>query len=148
MTSPGPAEPRVINLAERTVAVVAHHGPAETVDKTRRPLYRHMIQYELVGGPSILRWLDQPTGEHLLDALVVTHAGFEGDDVCTVETLPGGMYAVLDFEGPPENVADARKALRAWIARHGLAATGPVLQVHLMDPVEGILEAQLQVRLS
>ncbi|HLF17005.1 MAG TPA: GyrI-like domain-containing protein [Candidatus Thermoplasmatota archaeon] len=140
-------EPRLATLPERTVAVVEHRGSPESVDRTRRPLYRHMVLNELVGGPSILRWLDRPGPGRVVDALVTTHAGFEGDDVCRVETLPAGRYALLDYEGPPEEVPDARDRLLDWLGERRLRPTGPLLQVHLMDPVEGILEAQLQVPL-
>ncbi|MCA1819645.1 MAG: GyrI-like domain-containing protein [Thermoplasmatota archaeon] len=141
-------EVRIERLPERTVAVVPHAGPVERIDDTRRPLYRHMIMHELVGGPSIVRFLDRPQGEHAVDALVTTHFGFEGDHVVTVEQLPAGRYAILHYEGPPEGLAAARAGLRDWMQRHGHHAAGPLLQVHHMDPVEGILEEQLQVLLG
>src|SRR5688572_2611622 len=34
-------EPRIETLRERVVAAVEHRGPVETIDETRRPLYRH-----------------------------------------------------------------------------------------------------------
>lgn len=139
-------EPRVVTLKERPVAVVAHHGPVETIDATRRPLYRHMILNELVGGPSIIRFLDVPVGDHAVDALVLTHLGFDGDEVCQVEHLPAGRYAVLDYEGPPAGLAAARTRLRQWAQRHG-GARGPLLQVHHMDPIDDVVEEQLQVAL-
>lgn len=140
-------EPRIAELRERAVAVVEHRGPVESIDDTRRPLYRHMILHELVGGPSIIRWLDRPVGDREVDALVLTHAGFEGDEVCQVEHLPAGRYAVMDYEGHPEGLPKARQALLDWVRRHHLQPAGPVLQVHLMDPIDGIVEEQLQVLL-
>lgn len=139
---------RVVRLPERHVAVVAHHGPEETIDETRRPLYRHMVVNELVGGPSIIRFLAKPRGDHRMDALVLTHSSFEGDDVCRIEILPAGDYAVADYEGPPAGIAAARDAMRSWLRAAGRRADGPILQVHLMDPVDGILEEQLQVHLT
>ncbi|HUR26293.1 MAG TPA: GyrI-like domain-containing protein [Candidatus Thermoplasmatota archaeon] len=141
-------EPRVIVLKERPVAVVQHRGPVEAIDETRRPLYRHMVMNELVGGPSIIRFLDAPRGDHQVDALVLTHVGFEGDEVCRIEVLPAGRYAVLDYEGRPEGLAAARSRLVDWVRRQRLSTAGPVLQVHLMDPIDGIVEEQLQVPLS
>ncbi|MHB1260412.1 MAG: GyrI-like domain-containing protein [Thermoplasmatota archaeon] len=141
-------EPRIVELKERPVAVVQHRGPVETIDETRRPLYRHMIIHELVGGPSIIRFLDEPDGEHQVDALVLTHLGFDGDDVCQIEMLPAGRYAVLDYEGHPEGLAAARLRLRDWLRGKHLEAAGPILQVHLMDPIDGIVEEQLQVPLA
>jgi effector-binding domain-containing protein len=138
-------EPRVVELKERTVAVAEHRGPVETIDDTRRPLYRHMILQELVGGPAIVRWLDPAVGDRQVDALVTTHAGFEGDEVCRVEHLPAGRYAVADYEGHPEGLARARQELLEWVRRRRLRPAGPVLQVHLMDPIDGIVEEQLQV---
>lgn len=140
-------EPRIVTLRERPVAVVAHHGPVETIDATRRPLYRHMIVNELVGGPSIIRFLDSPMGDHAVDALVLTHVGFDGDEVCRLETLPAGRYAVLDYEGSPDGLPAARLRLAAWADRHGGRA-GPILQVHHMDPIDGVVEEQLQVQLA
>ena len=140
-------EPRIERLKERPVASIPHRGPVETIDDTRRPLYRHMIIHELVGGPSIIRFLDEPDGDHHVDALVLTHLGFEGDDVCRIEHLPAGRYAVLDYEGPPSGLEAARKHLRAWAAKQGQVA-GPLLQVHLMDAIDGIVEEQLQVLLE
>lgn len=139
------SEVSIQRLPERTVAVVAHKGPPESIDETRRPLYRHMIIHELVGGPSIIRFLDQPRGDHVVDALVMTHVGFDGDDVVKVEHLPAGEYAVLHYEGPPAGLEAARKRLRDWIAAHGRNARGPLLQVHHMDPIDGIVEEQFQI---
>ncbi|HUR63078.1 MAG TPA: GyrI-like domain-containing protein [Candidatus Thermoplasmatota archaeon] len=138
-------EPRIEQLRERWVCVVEHAGPLEEVDRTRRPLYRHMVIQELVGGPSILRFLDPPRDGRVVDALVVTHAGFDGDEVCHIERLPAGPHAVLDYEGPEEGLPAAREKLLAWARRHG--ADGPLLQVHIMDPLDGVIEQQLQVPL-
>jgi len=140
-------EPRIEPLRERWVCVVEHRGPVATVDATRRPLYRHMIIHELVGGPSILRFLDHPTADRVVDALVVTHTGFEGDEVCRIERLPGGPHAVLDYEGPEEGLPKVRAQIHEWARRHGKVA-GPLLQVHIMDPMDGIIEQQLQVPLD
>jgi effector-binding domain-containing protein len=133
----------ILTLPERVVAVVAHDGPVETIDETRRPLYRHMITHELVGGPSIIRFRHDG-----VDALVGTHVGFDGDDVVRVETLPAGDYAILDYEGPQEGLEGARQTLLEWVAESGRQAAGPLLQVHHMDPVDGIVEEQLQVLLA
>lgn len=138
-------EPRVLDLKERVVAAVPHHGPVETIDETRRPLYRHMILHELVGGPSIIRFLDRPQGDRQVDALVMTHVGFDGDEVCRLEHLPAGRYAVLDYEGPPAGLAQARRRVLDWVREQGLEPAGPVLQVHHMDPIDGIVEEQIQV---
>ncbi len=138
-------EPRLAALKERWVCVVPHRGDPSRIDATRRPLYRHMILNELVGGPSIVRWLDDPQGDHVVDALVQTYAGFDGDEVCKVEGLPAGQYAVLDFEGEEAELEASRHALRLWVQRQGLRPAGPMLQVHLMDPIEGILQQELQL---
>lgn len=138
---------RVEQLKARPVCVVAHHGPLEAIDATRRPLYRHMILNELVGGPSIVRFLPEPRGAHAVDALVVTQLGFEGDEACTVEMLPAGAYAVADYEGPESGLATARQTLRDWVRTNG-HTVGPVLQVHHMDAMEGIVEEQLQMFLG
>jgi effector-binding domain-containing protein len=140
-------KPRVETLKERHVAVVEHHGPVATIDVTRRPLYRHMIIHELVGGPSIIRFLDQKEGDREVDALVMTHAGFEGDEMCRIEVLPGGPHAVADYEGKAEGLPAARRELRAWVKANGLRAAGPLLQVHHMDEMDGVLEEQLQIPL-
>lgn len=138
-------EPRLETLRERVVAAVEHRGPVETIDETRRPLYRHMVTHELVGGPSIIRFLDGPSGDRHVDALVLTHVGFDGDEVCRLEHLPAGRYAILDYEGRPEGLAAARRHLKEWVARKGLRATGPVLQVHHMDAIDGVVEEQIQL---
>ncbi|MEK6985113.1 MAG: GyrI-like domain-containing protein [Candidatus Thermoplasmatota archaeon] len=138
-------EARVAELKERWVCVVAHHGDPAAIDETRRPLYRHMILQELVGGPSILRWLERPVGDRVVDALVQTHAGFDGDELCKIERIPAGRFAVLDYEGPEADLAEARTALRDWARQHRLEPTGPLLQVHLMDAIDGITEQQLQL---
>lgn len=137
---------RVEHLPERTVAYVHHRGPVETVDATRRPLYQHLIMNELIGGPSILRYVDPPQGDRVVDALVTTHQGYPGDEVAQVEVLPGGRYLIHDFEGPPETVPEAVARFRAEADRRG--AQGSVLQVHLMDPIDGNLEAELQAYLG
>jgi hypothetical protein len=45
-------------------------------------------------------------------------------------------------------LAAARGRLLDWLRRKKLHAAGPVLQVHLMDPIDGIVEEQLQVPLA
>lgn len=134
---------RVETLRERFVCVVPHVGSLSEVDRTRRPLYRHMVVQELVGGPSILRFW--PDGR--LDALVQTHVGFDGDEVCKVELLEAGSYAVLDYEGPEEGLPAARKHILEWVQAHGHPAR-PLLQVHLMDAMDGVVEQQFQVLLA
>ncbi len=140
---------RIEYLPERRVAVVAHHGPLETVDDTRRPLYQHLILQELIGGPSAIRFPHGPHVEegHRIDLLVGTPRHFEGDDVATVDVLDEGPYAVLDYEGPVGGLAAARQALLDWIKREGHQPRGPLLQVHLMDEIEGETEQQIQVPL-
>ena len=107
-----------------------------------------MVQNELVGGPSIIRFLEPARGARQVDALVLTHLGFDGDEVARIEHLPGGRHAVLDYEGPESGLATARGALLAWVRGKGLHRAGPVLQVHHMDAIDGIVEEQLQVLLS
>lgn len=137
-----------MELPERPVAVVRHPGPVETIDETRRPLYRHMILHELVGGPSIIRFTDPSAPAAGVDALVLTHLGFDGDDVCRVEHLPAGRYAILDYEGSPAGLPAARARLLSWIGEQARHQAGPLLQVHLMDAIDGIVEEQLQVPLA
>ncbi len=139
-------KPRIEHLAERRVAVVTHRGPLETVDDTRRPLYQHLIMQELISGPSAIRFPHGPRFEpgHHVDLLVGTPRHFEGDDVATVETLEEGPYAVLDYEGPVEGLEAARQALFGWIEAQGHRIVGPLLQVHLMDEIDGEIEQQLQ----
>ena len=138
-------QPRLAELKERVVCVVPHHGDPHRIDDTRRPLYRHMIQHELVGGPSIVRWLDKPEKGHVVDALVQTYIDFEGDEVCTVERLSAGLHAVLDFEGNEAELEASRHALRLWVDGQGLRPAGSLLQVHLMDAIDGITEQELQL---
>lgn len=130
---------RMERLPTRYVCVVRHDGTLDTIDVTRRPLYRHMIMGELVGGPSIVRF--HAGGG--LEALVVTHQDFQGDEVCTVDSLPGGTYAVQDYHGPVSGLAHARESFVAEAASRG--ATGPLLQVHLMDEIDEETEQQFQM---
>ncbi len=138
---------RIEELPERRVAVVQHHGPLETVDDTRRPLYQHLILQELIGGPSAIRFPHGPHVEegHRIDLLVGTPSHFEGDEVANVEVLDAGWYAVLDYEGPVGGLAAARQELLDWIEREGYRPIGALLQVHLMDEIDGEIEQQLQV---
>lgn len=116
------------------------------MDVTRRPLYRHMILHELVGGPSILRFLDPPDGDRIVDALVVAQTGFAGDEEAEVEHLAAGTYGVAFYEGPVAGLDAARREFESWARTHN--AVGPVLQVHLMDPMDGTTEQEFQVLLS
>lgn len=146
----------VRELPARRFAVRRHDGTVADVDATRRPLYQHLILNELVGGPPVLRFPadhdaegpgkgDDGTG---LDVLVGTVGGFDGDGEVTVETVPAGWFAVLHYEGPEDTLPDARRALRAWAAEQGHAPDRPVYQVHLMDPIDGEAEQELQYPLS
>ncbi len=132
--------PRIQELPERRFAVRAHDGPLETVDSTRRPVYQHMIMNELVAGPSVLRFREDG-----LDVMVGCAAGFEGMEGLAMEIVPAGPFAIMDYEGPEAGVLDAHEQLRQWVASEGHAATGPLLQVHMMDPLDGHIEQQLQL---
>lgn len=142
---------RVEHLPERRFCVRRHIGPPASVDNTRRAMYQHMISHELVGGPSALRHVEdghRTEPLHSLDVLIGATCNFEGDDVVRVEVLPEGPHAVLEYEGPEEGVAEAIGCLRRWVADSGRRAAGPVLQVHIMDAVDGVLEQELQVLLE
>lgn len=141
-------EVRVEHLPERRFCVRRHIGPAEAVDDTRRAMYQHMISHELVGGPSVLRHVDDPTeSRHRLDVLIGATCNFEGDDTVRVEVVPGGDYAVLEYEGPEDGVPAAIERLHRWVREGDREAAGPVLQVHLMDAIDGVVEQELQVLL-
>jgi len=131
----------IAELGFRTVALVKHHGDESTIEDTRRPLYRHMIMEELVGGPSMIRY-----HEDRLDLLVMTHEGYEGDEVCNVDHLPPGRYAVQDYEGPVAGLATARQKFMAEVAP--LGPVGDLLQIHHMDDVDGVVEEQFQIFLG
>lgn len=136
--------PRIEELPERRVAVKHHRGTFEDLDNTRRPLYQQLIQYEAVGGPSMVRVHDDGS----LDVLVQAAPGFEGEDDVGLEHLPGGPYAVLDYEGPAAGLEAARRRLREWAQAQGHDPAGPLLQVHLMDPIDDLLEQQFQLPLQ
>lgn len=135
-------ELRIEELPARRFAVARHEGPIETIQETRRPLYQHLIMHELVGGPPVLRFPDD--GDHV-EVLVGTTEGFQGDAVCDVEVVPPGWYAVMDYEGPETGLPAAHERLRAWVQERGHTVRGPMLQVHLMDPIDGDTEQQLQL---
>jgi DNA gyrase inhibitor GyrI len=134
---------RVERLPPRTVAVIRGIPRESEVEDVRRPMYQHMVQHELVGGPSILRFEQGRSSP--VDALVVTHNGFDGDAVCEVEVLPAGRYGIVDYEGPVGGLAKARHDFLSAVARANLRPKGPVLQVHHMDEVDGVTEQQFQV---
>ncbi len=138
--APGGDEPRIVELPERRFAVRSHDGSIETIENTRRPLYQHMIMHELVGGPPVLRFTDAG-----IDVLVGTTCGFDGDENVRVEVIPAGWYAVVDYEGPEEGLPEAHEGLRAWVTQQNHQPAGPLLQVHLMDPIDGDTEQQLQL---
>jgi hypothetical protein len=132
---------RVETLPARAVAVVAGIPRESDVEAVRRPLYQHMILHELIGGPSILRF-HSPSGP--LDALVVTYAGYDGDEMARVEVLPAGRYAVADYEGPVSGLPRARQEFLAALGAARLRPKGLLLQVHHMDEVDGATEQQFQ----
>lgn len=135
------ASVQVVELPARRFAVRRHDGPEATVEDTRRPMYQHLIMHELVGGPPVLRFTD--AGE--VDVLVGTTEGFQGDDEVSVEKVPAGWFAVAHFEGAPEDLPAARRALEDWCDDQGHPREGALLQVHLMDAIEGVTEQELQV---
>ncbi len=139
-----PTTIRLEELPHRRVCVVRHPGTPETVDATRRPLYQHMIMHELVQGPSIIRFHNESSTPGV-DALVIAPREFEGDEVCTVEDLPAGTHAILDYHGPSKGLPGARAALQQWVREQGYQTTGTLLQVHLMDEMDGETEQQLQI---
>lgn len=133
--------PRFEDLPERRFAVRPHPGDEADVDATRRPVYQHMIMHELVAGPSVLRF-----GDEGIDVMVGCAAGFDGMEDLALEVVPAGRFAILDYEGPPNGLPDARRELVQWADSQGVEATGPVLQVHMMDPLDDdTVEQQLQL---
>ncbi len=143
--APPAAATRIQHLPERRFAVRAHGGTMESIEETRRPLYQHMIMHELVGGPPVLRFGADDGG---IDVLVGATCGFDGDTEVAVEVLPAGWHAIHDYEGPAEGLPAAREALFAWAAKEGHQVTGPLLQVHMMDPIDGDVEQQLQLPIA
>lgn len=141
-------EIRVEHFPERRFALKRHNGAVASVEETRKPLYQHMIMGELVGGPPVLRFdMDDLDGERGVDVLVGATCGFDGDDEVTVELFPDADYAVMDFEGPARDLPAARRALIDWAKQQGRDLGERVLQVHMMDEIDGETEQQLQIRL-
>lgn len=133
--------PRFQELPERRFAVRVHPGTIDDVDDTRRPVYQYMIMHELVAGPSVLRFRDDG-----VDVMVGCAAGFQGMDDLALEVVPAGTFAILDYEGPESGLPAAHDLLRRWVADQGKVASGPLLQVHMMDPMDdGMVEQQLQI---
>lgn len=138
--APPASGPRLHAFPERRFAVRRHNGGLDSIEETRRPLYQHMIMHELVGGPPVLRF----DGEGI-DVMVGATCGFDGDEGVSIEVLPAGTYAVVDFEGPESELEAARGALLAWASKAASTVGETVLQVHMMDPIDGETEQQLQV---
>ncbi len=125
---------------ERRFCVRRHDGDEATVDETRRPMYQHMISHELVGGPPVLRFpIDQPD---VIEVLIGATCDFDGDHVVSVDVLPAGDYLVEHYDGPPSGVRAARDAFRRKAMDAG--GNGDVLQVHLMDEIDGDTEQEFQ----
>lgn len=136
--------PRIESLPERRFAARPHPGTEMDVDDTRRPMYQFMIMNELVAGPSVLRFNDDG-----IDVLIGCAAGFAGNDDASLEVVPAGRFAVMDYEGAVSGLPEARDALRAWVAAEGHVPSGPLLQVHMMDPLDDdSVEQQLQLPLA
>lgn len=131
---------RVEELPARRFAARRHDGDLDDIETTRRPLYQHLIMHEYVGGPPVVRFRDEG-----LDVLVGAAGGFQGDDVADLVVVPQGWFAVMDYEGPPAGLAQARDDLRRWAVQHGHRPAGDLLQVHLMDTIEGVTQQQLQL---
>jgi len=138
------AGPRIEELPERSVAVLAHPGTLADLDRTRRLLYQDLIQQEAVGGPSMVRFDE---AEERIDILVQAAPGYHGAGSIGVETLEAGPHAVLDYEGPEAGIAEAKEKLRRWAEAQGHEAAGRMIQVHLMDTIEDETEQQLQLPL-
>jgi DNA gyrase inhibitor GyrI len=132
---------RVEELPMRRFAARRHDGELDDVEATRRPLYQHLIMHEFVGGPPVLRFRD----DGAVDVLVGAAGGFRGDEVAGLVVVPQGWFAVMDYDGPPRGLARARQHLRAWAVENGHTPAGHLLQVHLMDEIEGETQQQLQL---
>lgn len=142
-------EIRIERFPERRFAVRRHPAGVDTVEETRKPLYQHMIMGELVGGPPVLRFdLEDMDAAHGVDVLVGATCGFDGDDMVSVEVFPEAEYAVMDFEGPVTELPEARRTLLAWAKQQGRDLGERILQVHMMDEMDGEIEQQLQIRLA
>lgn len=139
---------RIERFEARRCCVRRHEGGIATVDDTRRPMYQHMISNELVGGASMIRFDDGLQDDADVDVLIGATCGFDGDEVVTVDELPAGDYAVMDYEGPMDGVEAARQAFRTALDADGYQTVGRFVQVHLMDELDGETEQQFQVRLA
>ncbi|AEV84731.1 MerR family transcriptional regulator [Actinoplanes sp. SE50] len=62
-------------------------------------------------------------------------------------TLPGGRFAVAEFVGPYYNMSEGYRALGAWLARTGLAITGPVRESYLVGPGDGVPEEEFRTEI-
>lgn len=139
---------RIEHFEARRCCVARHKGGVATVDETRRPMYQHMISNELVGGASMLRFDEGLADDAGLDVLIGATCGFDGDDVVSVDEVPAGDYAVMDYVGPMAGVEEARARFREALDADGYRTVGRFVQVHLMDELDGETEQQFQVRLA
>lgn len=139
---------RIEPFPERRCCVSRHIGGLATIDETRRPMYQHMISNELVGGASMVRFQEDLSDGADVDVLIGATCDFDGDDVVTVDVLPAGDYATMDYDGPESGVEAARHAFQQALEADGYETVGRFVQVHMMDAIDGETEQQFQVRLA
>ncbi|GAB4249568.1 MAG: hypothetical protein Kow00129_10340 [Thermoleophilia bacterium] len=58
---------------------------------------------------------------------------FDGERI-EVRHVPASQIAVLEFEGPGKDSAQAYAALSSWIGRQGFSVAGPPREVYLAEP--------------
>jgi hypothetical protein len=139
---------KIKHFGARRCCVQRHQTGIATVDDTRRPMYQHMISNELVGGASMLRFDGDLGDDAPVDVLIGATCDFDGDDVVTVDEVPAGDYALEDYEGPEAGVAAARHAFLVAVRAGPRQPVGRLVQVHLMDAIDGDVEQQFQIRLA
>ena len=118
---------KLIDREPATLAYLRHVGPyGEPLSRFwQRTVYPWMVENGLIGNPRYGISHDDPSitapKQCRYDACVEVPEGFVVSGKALKTTLPGGRYAVLDFEGTVEEIGVAWAALlRDWLPGSGL----------------------------
>jgi DNA-binding transcriptional MerR regulator len=98
---------------------------------------------QLTAGPVAIYHDIEFDPEHIDVEVVCPVGGYEGEPLPTpggrklaMETVAGGLAAVVVHVGPYEELAGAYQAIGAWIEDHGYRFAGPAQETYLTGPDE------------
>jgi effector-binding domain-containing protein len=116
-----------------------HAGPYEALEEAFVQIDDYLARRDIeIAGPLVGIFHDDPTQAALERCVAEIGATVTGspllDPPFQVKDVSPGLSAVTCVRGGRDSVRSARALLREWIEEHGYRASGPVVELYVIEP--------------